>query len=96
MVPLTETEHHDIWSSENAESNMLLTESSLRKIQAGQFKSTHDRAFDFRFSVAMRSKGWPADALINFLQPCSASQLATAQDSQIRTASHRAAKHLGY
>lgn len=44
----------------------------------------------------MRSIGWPADALINFLQPCNASELATAQGHQVRTALHWAAKHFGY
>ena len=96
VVPMTDEEHYNIFFTENAESNMLLTQNSLRKIQAGQFTSIHDRAFEFKFSVAMRSIGWPADALINFLQPCDASQLATAQDCQARTALHWAAKHLGY
>jgi hypothetical protein len=40
--------------------------------------------------------GRSADAFINFMQPCDASRLATAQDSQARTALHWAAKHLGY
>ena len=96
VVPMTDEEHYNIRFTENAVSNMFLTENSLRKIQAGQFTSIHDRAFEFKFSVAMRSVGWPADALINFLQPCDASQLATAQDCQARTALHWAAKHLGY
>jgi hypothetical protein len=96
VIPISDTEHYDVGLAETAESNTLLTESSLRKIQAGQFNSTHDRPFNFKFPVAMRSIGWPADALINFLQPCSTSQLATAQDCQRRTALHWAAKHLGY
>lgn len=96
VVPMTDEEHYNIRFTENAESNMLLTENSLRKIQAGQFTSIHDRAFEFKFSVAMRSIGWPVDAFINFLQPCNASRLATAQDSQARTALHWAAKHFGY
>jgi hypothetical protein len=96
VVPITDEEHHNITFTENAESNMLLTESSLRKIHATQFTSVHDRAFEFKFAVAMRSIGWPADALVDFLQPCFASQLATAQDSQTRTALHWAAKHFGY
>ena len=95
-LPLTDEEHHSIDLTENAESNMLLTEKSLRKIQAGQFMSIRNLPFQFKFSVAMRSIGWPADALVNFLQPCEASQLATAQDSQARTALHWAAKHFGY
>ena len=96
VVPMTDEEHYTISSTENAESNMLLTENSLRKIQAGQFTSIRDQAFVFKFSVAMRSIGLPVDALINFLQPCSASRLATAQDSQARTALHWAAKNFGY
>lgn len=95
VVPMTDEEHYNIFITENAQSNMLLTQNSLRKIQAGQFTSIHEQAFEFKFSVAMRSVGWPADALINFLQPCDASQLATAQDCQARTALHWAAKHFG-
>lgn len=95
-VPMTDEEHHVITFTETAESNMLLTEHSLRKVMASQLTPIHDRAFEFKFSVAMSSMGWPADALINFLQPCSTSQLTTAQDSQRRTALHWAAKHLGY
>lgn len=96
IVPMTDEEHYNISFAENAESNMLLTENSLRKIQAGQFTSIHDRAFEFKFPVAMRSIGWPVDAFVNFLQPCDASRLATAQYSQARTALHWTAKHFGY
>lgn len=94
--PITDVEHHIMRFTERAESNMLLTEHSLRKILASQFTPIHDQAFESKFSVAMRSMGWPADALIGFLQPCSTLQLATAQDSKRRTALHWAAKHLGY
>jgi hypothetical protein len=96
VLPVTDEEHHHAAFTENAESNMLLTESSLRRIQAGQFTSIHDRAFEYKFTAAMRSIGWPADAFINFMQPCDVLQLATAQDSQARTALHWAAKHFGY
>lgn len=96
VLPITDKEHHTVIFTESAESNMLLTEFSLQKILAGQFTSIHDRGFIFKFEVAMRSIGWPADALMNFLQPCDMSQLATAQDSQARTALHWAAKHFGY
>lgn len=95
-LPVTDEEHHNITFTEDADSNMLLTEHSLRKIHAGQYVSIHERAFPFKFSVAMRSIGWPADALIDFLQPFDTSQLVTAQDSQARTALHWAAKHFGY
>lgn len=96
VIPMSDQQHHNITFTENVESNMLLTQSSLRKVQAGQFASIHDRAFEFKFSFAMRSIGWPADALINFLQPCDASKLVTAKDSQASTALHWAAKHFGY
>lgn len=96
VLPITEQEHHNCKFSETAESNMLLTERSLQKVHAGQFASIQDRAFEFKFEVAMRSIGWPAEALMNFLQPCNVSQLATAQDSKARTALHWAAKHFGY
>ena len=33
IVPMTDEEHYNISFAENAESNMLLTENSLRKIQ---------------------------------------------------------------
>lgn len=96
VVPLTDEEHDIVSFTGNAGSNMLLTESSLRKIQNGQLTSFHDLPFEFKFSVAMRSIGWPVDAFINFLQPCDASQLATAQDSQAMTALHWAMNHLGF
>lgn len=96
VVPMTDEEHYNINFNQNVEFNVLLTENSLRKIQASQFTSIHDRDFEFKFSVAMRSIGWPVDALINFLKPCNTSQLATAQDSHARTALHWAAKHIGY
>lgn len=96
VLPITDEEHPNNDFVATAESNTLLTESSLRKVQAGQFTSIHDQPFEFRFSVAMRSIVWPVNAFINFLQPYGASQLATAQDSQAMTALHWATKHLGY
>jgi hypothetical protein len=96
VLPMTEEEHHNPTFTEDAQSNMLLTTNSLRKIRAGQFTTVHDRAFEYKFPMAMRSIGWPAESLIDFLQPCNASQLVTAQDPQARTALHWTAKHFGY
>jgi hypothetical protein len=95
-IQMTEDEHHNINFSENAVSNMLLTSNSLRTILAGQLVPARDWAFGIKFQVAMGSIGWRADTFLEFLYPCSSSQLVTSTDRQGRVALHWAAKHFGY
>lgn len=96
LLLTNDDEHQDIDSLQNGQSNMLLTETSLRAILAGQFPPARGSTFDVKFQVAMRSTGWPAKSFLDFLAPCSSAQLATSTDNQRRTAMHWAAKHFGY
>jgi hypothetical protein len=92
----SEEEHHKVAFIENVESNLLLTERSLRHVLGGQFASTRKSAFSLKFPAAMRSIGWPPDMFLEFLQPCDPTQLVTATDGKARTVLHWAAKHFGY
>jgi hypothetical protein len=96
VLPNSDEEHHIIIHGQNVESNMLLTEKSLRQVLDGQFASTRARTLEKKFPVAMRAVGWPADAFLGFLQPCDPTQLITKTDGQGRTTLHWAAKHFGY
>jgi hypothetical protein len=96
VITTTEGEHQNIDSLENIESNWLLTENSLRQILDSQFASTHSLAFELKFTVAMGSTGWPADAFLKFLHPCDSSKLVTKTDRYANTVLHWAAKHFAY
>jgi hypothetical protein len=95
VIPSSEEEHHNVIFSENVESNMLLTENSLRHILDGQFTSNRRWVFELKFPIAVKSIGWPPDMFLEFLQPCDPAQLVTAIDGQSRTVLHWTAKHLG-
>jgi hypothetical protein len=96
LVLVTDNEYHDMDFVQSVESNMLLTETSLRTILAGQFSSAREPAFELKFPVAMRSTGWPAESFLEFLKPCSPAQLLTTTDKKGRTTMHWASKHFGY
>jgi hypothetical protein len=96
VIPASEQEHHNINFSQNVESNMLLTESSSRRILESQFGSTRNWTFEQKFPVAMRSIGWPADTFFKFLQPCDSATLTKKTDGHASTVLHWAAKHFGY
>jgi hypothetical protein len=96
VIPSSEEEHHNVIFSENVESNMLLTENSLRHILDGQFTSNRRWVFELKFPIAVKSIGWPPDMFLEFLQPCDPAQLVTAIDGQSRTVLHWTAKHFGY
>lgn len=76
--------------------NMLLTEESVKDILASQLIPFVGLPFEHRFSIAMRSKGWPASTFLKFLHSENPMQLATQTDSSGRTALHWAAEHLSY
>jgi hypothetical protein len=96
VIPASEQEHHNINFSQNVESNMLLTESSSRRILESQFGSTRNWTFEQKFPVAMRSIGWPADTFFKFLQPCDSATLTKKTDGHASTVLLWAAKHFGY
>jgi hypothetical protein len=88
---------YNISFGENVESNLLLTERSLRHMLDGQLIASIRRsAFSIKFPAAMRSVGWPPDMFLEFLQPYDPTQLVTATDGKARTVLHWAAKHFGY
>lgn len=81
---------------ESVESNMMLTEFSLRSMWASQVMSPMRWSFKERFTLAMQSEGWPATSFMDLLHPGNLDRIATERDCLGRTALHWAAEHLGY
>jgi hypothetical protein len=73
--------------------NERLTKATLLDIIASQPIPFKTWPSEQRFSIAVNSKDWPPDMLIEMARPVTLSDLATYQDSRGRTALHWAAEH---
>jgi hypothetical protein len=74
---------------------LLLTVSSLRDILNGQSVDFDSLPFEYRFSTAMESTGWPAEIFLSIFRHDNPVSLVTAVDDRGSTALHWAAAHLG-